>query len=287
MPRPAAGPGISNGAPPRSRGTGRPARQSEGAELGGHRGAAQRRRQVEEALLAGVAEAPQRGHHPHHHGGQHVLHEQRAGDQLHHRGGREQRQQPEGRRAAHPSPHREVEHRLQQQQQHVIEQVRRVFAAHQVYDGVREIGAHGHHRPHEPAGLKRHRMVGGDIGGDGQVHGQPVGAGLRHQRHEPMRQQHEHHRREGRSLGVAAQFGGAQQLPPAHQAPPCAAPVEQHRDRQQSRPDRRVVHRNPRHQVITKIHTAVPSRVARSCDSGASPCLRPSRREPRAHEETR
>ena len=85
--------------------------KGQGAELDGHRRAAQHRRQIEEALLAGVAEAPQRGDHPHHHGGQHVLHEERTGDQLHHRGGSEQRQKPEGRRGAHPSAQGEIEYR--------------------------------------------------------------------------------------------------------------------------------------------------------------------------------
>jgi hypothetical protein len=192
-----------------------PRRRRRGRARGGrwrrtwcHGGAAEGGRQVEEAAFAGLAEAPERGHHAQQKGGQQILHEERAGDQLdHRRGGEEGHQEPRhaGRNRAADGG---VEQAEQHQEEGEVEQARGHLAAQQIDDGVGEIGAHGHDGPEETSGVEGHGVVGRDVGGNGQVHGKAVGAGLGLEHGEPMSGQHEEERGEAEALAPGAQLEG-------------------------------------------------------------------------------
>jgi hypothetical protein len=94
-------------------------------------------------------------------------------------------------------------HRFQHEQHRVIQQVRRVLAAHQVDDGVRRNRRPWASPPTRtgPAGTSV-AWLAAMLAGIARCMASPSALVFGHQRHEPMRQQHEHHqpRRPKRSL---------------------------------------------------------------------------------------
>ena len=186
-------------------------KDGDGAEFGRHGGAAERGRQVERTAFAGLAEAPERRHHAQQKCGQQILHEQRAGDQLHDRRGGEEGDQQPGDAGRNPAAHGRVEQAEQHEENREVEQARGHLAAQQVDDRVGEIRAHRHDRPEIPGRVERQQVIGCDVGGNRQVHGETVRAGLRFEHGEPVSDQDEEERRAAQTFAPGAQLNGGGQ----------------------------------------------------------------------------
>ncbi len=85
-------------------------------------------------------------------------------------------------------------------------------------------------------------MMRRDVGGDRQMHRERVGAGLRLERHEPVRAYQEHQRREGSALAALGKRDVPDLRGETQQCAPGAARVEKQRDGQDDGPDQRVMH---------------------------------------------
>ncbi len=222
-----------------------------GPELGRSGGSGERGGDVHCAPLAGMVEAPERERHAQNHGRDEIFDEERAGDQVDQRCCSEERGHKQRRIARQPAPRGAVKHCGDGGEEGEVQQAGRALSTEQIDDRIGEIGGHGHYGPDEEIGPEGEGVMGGDIRGHRQVHGEAIGARFGFQGGEPMYGERQQQERQRAAFTPVRQLDTAKSGGPRAQPRQKGAGVERQRQRKHSGPDGGIVNgraRRERHQ---------------------------------------